>query len=168
MNVTQIKRLKVTELRTHLEAAGLPTDGKKDELVARLLEHLGGQASDESANPVANGSTQSDAPPADQAESLGAPSQPLTSKPSTDTSAAAILQCSDEERLRRRAERFGLPVKPVAEPSDLQDPEKIKKRMERFGTASVDPAEEEKKRKRAERFGLLSNPTGEEGKKAKV
>ena len=39
MNETELKKLKVTELKEKLHELGLSTAGKKDELVARLVEH---------------------------------------------------------------------------------------------------------------------------------
>lgn len=38
-NAEELKKLKVAELKEKLQALGLPVAGKKDELVARLLEH---------------------------------------------------------------------------------------------------------------------------------
>ncbi|KAE8626503.1 hypothetical protein XENTR_v10006646 [Xenopus tropicalis] len=61
------------------------------------------------------------------------------------------------DKLKERAQRFGLSVSPVSKKSE--DDEKLKKRKERFGivtsSASVTDDTEAKKRKRAERFGIV-------------
>ncbi|XP_075708223.1 SAP domain-containing ribonucleoprotein isoform X4 [Rhinoderma darwinii] len=62
------------------------------------------------------------------------------------------------EKLKERAQRFGLSVSPVTKKSE--DDEKLKKRKERFGivtsSASVTNDDvEAKKRKRSERFGIV-------------
>lgn len=40
LNTSQISKLKVAELKEHLESRGLATDGKKDELVSRLTQAI--------------------------------------------------------------------------------------------------------------------------------
>ncbi|XP_073408330.1 SAP domain-containing ribonucleoprotein isoform X2 [Dendrobates tinctorius] len=61
------------------------------------------------------------------------------------------------DKLKERAQRFGLSVSPVTKKSE--DEEKLKKRKERFGivtnSASVTEDVEAKKRKRSERFGIV-------------
>ncbi|KAL0978254.1 hypothetical protein UPYG_G00168040 [Umbra pygmaea] len=62
------------------------------------------------------------------------------------------------EVLKKRAERFGMNVSPVAK--TVEDDEKLKKRKERFGILTAAAAlgvedSEAKKRKRAERFGNI-------------
>ncbi|KAG2172046.1 hypothetical protein INT43_001523 [Umbelopsis isabellina] len=65
----------------------------------------------------------------------------------------------DDETLRKRAERFGLPTKTA---SQAAKPANGKKESPK---AQLSPEEEEKKRKRAERFGKPAEPVE---KKAKV
>uniref|UniRef100_A0A8C5MTR1 SAP domain-containing ribonucleoprotein n=1 Tax=Leptobrachium leishanense TaxID=445787 RepID=A0A8C5MTR1_9ANUR len=61
------------------------------------------------------------------------------------------------DKLKERAQRFGLSVSPVTKKSENE--EKLKKRKERFGivtsSASVNDDVEAKKRKRSERFGMV-------------
>lgn len=61
------------------------------------------------------------------------------------------------EKLKERAQRFGVSVSPVTKKTE--NDEKMKKRKERFGivtsSASVSDDVEAKKRKRAERFGMV-------------
>ncbi|XP_073470045.1 SAP domain-containing ribonucleoprotein isoform X1 [Aquarana catesbeiana] len=61
------------------------------------------------------------------------------------------------DKLKVRAQRFGVSVSPVTKKTE--DDEKLKKRKERFGivtnSASISEDSEAKKRKRSERFGLV-------------
>ncbi|XP_018103408.1 SAP domain containing ribonucleoprotein S homeolog isoform X1 [Xenopus laevis] len=61
------------------------------------------------------------------------------------------------DKLKERAQRFGLSVSPVSKKNE--DDEKLKKRKERFGivtsSASGTDDTEAKKRKRSERFGIV-------------
>ncbi|KAM5179622.1 SAP domain-containing ribonucleoprotein isoform 1-T1 [Mantella aurantiaca] len=61
------------------------------------------------------------------------------------------------DKLKERAQRFGVSVSPVTKKTE--DDEKLKKRKERFGivtsSAALSEDTEAKKRKRSERFGLV-------------
>ncbi|CAH2224341.1 SAP domain-containing ribonucleo isoform X1 [Pelobates cultripes] len=82
---------------------------------------------------------------------FGLPSTENTGK-STD-----VLTTVNIDKLKERAQRFGLSVSPVTKKTE--NDEKLKKRKERFGivtsSASVTDDVEAKKRKRAERFGMV-------------
>ncbi|KAM3935249.1 SAP domain-containing ribonucleoprotein isoform 1-T1 [Leptodactylus fuscus] len=69
----------------------------------------------------------------------------------------AVKTTVSMDKLKERAQRFGLSVSPVTKKSE--DDEKLKKRKERFGivtsSASVTDDIEAKKRKRSERFGIV-------------
>ncbi|KAG9004203.1 hypothetical protein FRB90_011044 [Tulasnella sp. 427] len=67
----------------------------------------------------------------------------------------------DPEKMRKRAERFGVPL---AAPGTSNG--RAKNTKETAPAAPVDPAEEERKRKRAERFGIAAGAPAE--KKAKA
>ncbi|XP_075447497.1 SAP domain-containing ribonucleoprotein isoform X2 [Ascaphus truei] len=71
--------------------------------------------------------------------------------PSLDVNSTVNL-----DKLKERAQRFGLSVSPVSKKSE--DDEKLKKRKERFGivtsSAAITDDVEAKKRKRSERFGI--------------
>lgn len=167
--VTELKKLKVTELREKLSAAGLETKGVKDELVKRLVEHVsqdkaGTEKKDEAttidtsaAAPTDGGAKQPVTAVLTEAEKAKLRAERFgvtTHKQSTQSGVIAGLGMFDPqeeyERRKKRAERFGLPV-PV---NEHEEKEKKKARAERFGLPvpiSKDELEE-KKKQRAERF----------------
>jgi hypothetical protein len=67
----ELKKLKVAELKEKLQALQLPTTGKKDELIARLLEHAahGAKEDEEEKEEAAEDAL---APPADDPQWLSA------------------------------------------------------------------------------------------------
>lgn len=67
---TELRKLKVAELRDQLQSRGLDTKGVKDELVARLAEAM---AADADAAP-ANGEAPAEAP-AEQEEAAAEPAE---------------------------------------------------------------------------------------------
>ncbi|XP_010879472.1 SAP domain-containing ribonucleoprotein [Esox lucius] len=85
---------------------------------------------------------------------LPAPTQSSTPGAAVASSKPAV----SVEVLKKRAERFGMNVSPVAKTVEVD--EKLKKRKERFGILTAAAAfgvedSEAKKRKRAERFGNI-------------
>jgi hypothetical protein len=141
MDESSIRQLKVVELREELQKLNLPTTGKKDELIARLLE----------AQPV-----------------ITKPKTPVTS-PKLASIPKRITPPPVEDKLVSRAERFNLP--PNEEElkkrrkmrfggieDEFFDAEKLRARQARFGviTSSVLAREEleAQKAKRTERFSL--------------
>ncbi|GLB45968.1 hypothetical protein LshimejAT787_4500060 [Lyophyllum shimeji] len=96
-------------------------------------------------------------------DASGATTQGTEDAPDVRDATGATINDEDleAEKRRKRAERFGIPLKL----SSLDDPKKLEARASRFGTNSaaqkrsaptevVDAEEQEKRRKRAERFGL--------------
>lgn len=121
----------VVQLRSLLTERGLPTSGKKDELIKRLIE------SDDSVH---------EATKVENVESPKLPASPVNEvtqespKPSTDMK-------NEEEKRKYRAERFGI---------ELSEAEKKKIRMARFQSSPLGAQEREKLEKRKERFGVIS------------
>ncbi|XP_077339564.1 SAP domain-containing ribonucleoprotein isoform X1 [Lithobates pipiens] len=79
---------------------------------------------------------------------------PSTEQKGQTTGAKSLVNV---DKLKVRAQRFGVSVSPVTKKTE--DDEKLKKRKERFGivtnSASISEDSEAKKRKRSERFGLV-------------
>jgi ribosomal protein L22 len=107
--------LKVDELRAELEARGLPKAGRKDELVARLVED------------DASGDAGADAAPAEApSEEAGAPEGPSAKEEAVEEEPVAEAEPEDEEA---EAEPAAEEEEAEAEPQD--------------GEAEAEPAEEE-------------------------
>jgi hypothetical protein len=87
MDAETVKRMKVTELREHLQSLGLPTTGRKEELVSRLLS----------------------AAPTNTTTTAKSPSPLPAPKPAPHAPTADLLDLDpmSVERLRARRERFG-------------------------------------------------------------
>jgi SAP domain-containing ribonucleoprotein len=174
-------KLKVTELKELLSSRSLPVSGKKEDLIARLIEH------DKSSNDLTDllppeedydwdtpakthSAPQKTAPqpsakptPVAPAAAPPVPAPKITPEATTATVTATEDALAIElAKRKRRAERFGIP---------LNDNAKALERAKRFGGAGKetlkkdvgvqkvtgkrvldDPAEAEKARKRAERF----------------
>jgi len=195
-----LNKMKVTELKQALKDRGLPSSGTKPELVKRLGEALGAtveSSNDASLEGIDEDEILNEDPPAPSqpvvtpkvapASNVEAPANPVTAQTNGDASKptdhiakpAEASKMSDAERLKLRAEkfgvvsaeakkemraqRFGLPSTTSSAAAKLGsaavavDMDKLKKRAERFGTvvsSSLSKADEdERKRKRAERFG---------------
>ncbi|KIO24531.1 hypothetical protein M407DRAFT_244396 [Tulasnella calospora MUT 4182] len=99
------------------------------------------------------------APPAKPASKAAAPKS-SGAKPAAAN--AAPVSAEELERLRKRAERFGVPL---ATPGAASNGRTKSPAKETAPLEAVDSAEEEKKRKRAEKFGKVSGAPVE--KKAK-
>jgi SAP domain-containing ribonucleoprotein len=166
---TDYAKLKVTELKELLTARSLPVSGKKEELVARLVENdandLGDLAPPEeeydwetpskSAVPASKPTAAPAQPakaliqpgkapqPAVKSTTVVQPAPPSTAPPTSAPDASAVD--IELEKRKKRAERFGIP---------LNDNVKKLERTKRFGEKRVldDPTEAEKAKKRAERF----------------
>jgi len=152
-----VKKLKVAELKELLSARGLITNGKKDELVARL--ELSEKERAGAAGPAA---ADDDVPPAqEQPEAPGAPSPAEPSQAPAPAAKPPAAKDDFEAKKAERAARFGIAVVQTKKDVTLADEEKIKERAKRFGViskaaAALDPAEAERLRKRKERFGDIS------------
>lgn len=168
---SEVRGMKVAELKAELAKLDLPQGGKKDELIERLLQHMAtaGSSARETKKTAVH------AEPAAPAASATAPSPILV----------------DDETARRlaRAARFGIdpveppkssskPAKPekasavlAADPS-LRSPEAIKRRIERFGVVEPEkragkpaatgspaavPVDYEQLKARQERFGVVTS-----------
>ncbi|KAJ3210051.1 hypothetical protein HDU67_005688 [Dinochytrium kinnereticum] len=137
------KKLRVNDLKTELQKLGLPTSGKKEDLLARLLPHLTSPL--DAAAPVDDGSILattevhdlsipsvevSTAQTYEQVEPIYVPVDGVdvanvnAAEPATIVDAPAVktapLTISSEEehleRMRQRALRFGLPMTSVVQP----------------------------------------------------
>ncbi|PVU85036.1 hypothetical protein BB559_007237 [Furculomyces boomerangus] len=128
-----LKKLKVPELRQILTERNLKTEGKKDELVARILQSNVGENEQQEQQskspsteeqrksvgeePVVNG---------DNVESMGKKGEEI------DKKSQELME--EERKLALRAERFGL----VKKNNELTEEEKkLRLRQERFGSANT-------------------------------
>jgi len=131
--MADVKKMKVTDLKTALKEAGLPFAGNKAELVARYEEHLASKTAEA---------------PAAEAQPTVEASVPETTDDAAATETVTIGKAKIEAptaKLDARAKRFGIVAKPAA-PTAVTPPkkskpsqeelEKIKRRMERFGNVS--------------------------------
>jgi SAP domain-containing ribonucleoprotein len=171
---SELKKLKVTELRDELSKRGLDTKGVKDDLIQRLAAAIEGDTGPQEA--VEAPAAETAAPEPVQVQVTAAPASvdaapaPVTNPAPTETTApkTAGAALTEDEKQKLRAERFGIPATAGAGSAPTIDAaeelERRKKRAERFGLplpidASVEAA---KKKARAERFGLAVPVTKEE------
>lgn len=150
MDEAAIRQLKVAELKVELSKLNLPTTGKKDDLVARLLEALanlplGANADGSRSGPASPRPPQPTSP-------VPKPSSPLPRLASRSPFQApsTLVAGGDSEKSRRisRAMRFG-----SSEASSVVD-ERKKQRVERFGSMADDSAmDTERLKVRQARFG---------------
>jgi SAP domain-containing ribonucleoprotein len=166
VNTTELKKLKVTELRDQLSSRGLDTKGVKDELIARLAAAM--EVEEGAAPPAAASApvTAAAAPVPEAAPAADAPVAPVTAAaappsaapaPVAAPSAAEILASgkpilAEVDKRKMRAERFG----GVVSPADAAAAKKAAASATAIGgLGHFDPTEEfERRKKRAERFGL--------------
>lgn len=166
LTATELKKLKVVELKDMLQERGLDTKGVKEDLVNRLAEAMAG----EEEAPVAEATGASKAPATAGGAEATTEQEPMPAAPTeaepvggtTDAAgpAAAVaaggppaaaaasggVALSQAEKMRLRAERFGLPVK-------SGDGGEKKSAIGGVGFANMSE-EIERRKKRAERFGL--------------
>ncbi|TFL01542.1 hypothetical protein BDV98DRAFT_604248 [Pterulicium gracile] len=161
---SRLKALKVADLKVYLQKAGLDTNGKKQDLVNRILEN-------KSARDIFEPPT--DATPEDQPAAAPAPvpatSTPVSPAPAADpprTPASAATQATPASVKAENAAAGS--ASPAAAPAVTEtgdeDLEKRRKRAERFGIPLVEKsatngssnptATDERKKARAERFGI--------------
>eukprot|EP00871_Galdieria_phlegrea_P005068 jgi/Galph1/5562/GphlegSOOS_G4209.1 len=153
MSLVEPSKLKVEELRRELRNRNLDSSGLKNILVERLEKAL-----EEEKDPSRGVRKDSSPATTNQAE------QTTTKRQGNENTLKDSKNCTEfsgqgdksleeiEEKLRKRAERFGVPYVPSKEILER----KRLLRAQRFGQESVVSSheEEEKKRKRAERFGI--------------
>mgnify|MGYP002785276889 FL=1 len=127
MDEQSIKKMKVSELKEALTSLGLSTAGKKEDLVARLLEHatvdIASPSITSAAKPTVHANQtnlkKSDAPKPQQHEHEQLSTKELLSKDPMSL-----------ERLRARQARFGCSVSKTLQA--LEAEEKKAQRAERF------------------------------------
>lgn len=130
-----MKKLKVTELKEECQKLGLPTDGKKQDLIDRLLAAKQTNESAEGGAALAGAAEAADALVAKEAPAVEGKEAPVAAATmqkaggakETEAKAVAVgatTAMTEAERKRLRAQKFGLPL-PMAERKKL--------RAERFG-----------------------------------
>ena len=186
MDVEALKKLKVAELRDRLQELELPTAGKKEELIQRLVDFHSTATDDGSIAELDDADLI--APPSATSGTSKQPELNVTAAapvavisptlPTTPSVAKAPAQVSsglsEEEKRRLRAQRFGIPyVEPSAakpKPAATAAVNKPTKPAEPTATTSavnlkkvpVAPApiavDPEVLKKRQERFGPVEQP----------
>jgi len=137
MEESKLKQLKVTELKDLLNKVSLPTSGKKDDLIARLVQHYA-----KSSQPTASN---------ERPASIAEASIPTTT---TSVTAASNPPITSQDQQTLKGEEKSDQVEPTSLDDEL---EKRKKRALKFGTST--DSEEIKKLERAKRFGTAVKDT---------
>ncbi|PVD30761.1 hypothetical protein C0Q70_10036 [Pomacea canaliculata] len=176
LNVEDISKMKVADLKKELKERGLTLSGTKAELVERLLASMNtdddGVATGDSVDASIEKPTEDFQVTSKPVKAVAEPSEtpPVTIVDSTeddkDKKAASVRGMSEAERLKARAEKFG---------GSLSDAAKKQMRAERFGldSSSVKSSSTagsgtvgstlgsgenvDKMKKRAERFGVVTS-----------
>jgi SAP domain-containing ribonucleoprotein len=176
VKLSELKKLKVTELRDELARRGLETKGVKDDLIARLSEAMEAEATVEAQGQDAErGAERVDAEQTSEAVNINQPENkdrtaPVGPKTAGDGSTPANINENPEPG---KTPEQGFPRDETNKTSALTaltEDERKKLRADRFGTTPTqsngkgqnigglgqfDAAEElERRKKRAERFGL--------------
>lgn len=151
-----LKTLKVPELKAVLAAAAVqvPARATKADLIAKII-----------AEPAAVAAYKKAHAPEEVEEEVEEVVEEVAEEPADEPVAEAVVEATpevpdaaapavneEEEKRRKRAERFGIPVVAPAAPKTRTRAPK------RAAEESVDPEELEKRRKRAERFGIPVRP----------
>jgi len=141
MEESKLKQLKVTELKDLLNKLSLSTSGKKDDLIARLVQHYTTSSQTVTLN-----------------------EHPASTEATTPTTTASVIAVSKPPHVSQDEQPLKIEEKiEELEPTSVDEElEKRKKRALKFGTST--DSEEIKKLERAKRFGTTSegasNPVG--------
>jgi ribosomal protein L22 len=140
--------LKVDELRAELEARGLPKAGRKDELVARLVEDDASGDAGADAAPAEAPSEEAGGPDVPPAEEEAAEEEAVAEEPVADEEPVAEAQEAEEEA----AEEEALAEEPVADEEPVAEAEEAEEeeaataeeaaRPPRRGSAETTPTTE--------------------------
>jgi ribosomal protein L22 len=140
--------LKVDELRAELEARGLPKAGRKDELVARLVEDDASGDAGADAAPAEAPSEEAGGPDVPPAEEEAAAEEAVAEEPVADEEPVAEAQEAEEEA----AEEEALAEEPVADEEPVAEAEEAEEeeaataeeaaRPPRRGSAETTPTTE--------------------------
>jgi ribosomal protein L22 len=140
--------LKVDELRAELEARGLPKAGRKDELVARLLEDDASGDAGADAAPAEAPSEEAGGPDVPPAEEEAAEEEAVAEEPVADEEPVAEAQEAEEEAAEEEApaEEPLADEEPVAEAEEAEEEEAARAeeaaRPPRRGSAETTPTTE--------------------------
>ncbi|MDP2436127.1 MAG: SAP domain-containing protein [archaeon] len=163
IDITEVKNMKVADLRKHLTDMGLNPKGNKPELVERLeniLLELMGSGGDISSTPSHAPSAPSATPkpvsahppppPPSSSSSSSSTPTPLASKAASGEVASSGAGETGEdpvslEKRAQRANRFNIELQ-------KSETEKLEERSKRFGIVS----EEQKSQARKQRFGIVT------------
>ncbi|KAI6649101.1 SAP domain-containing ribonucleoprotein [Oopsacas minuta] len=141
ININDLKKLRVSELKEKLSEFGLQTKGTKIELITRLEEHLSAAA--ESEEELALIDVANNSQPSDCVENIDVDT-PVKSKDSEHKISDISFEDTSTAKLD---DTTPTPLSPT---KDLSLNERIKARGERFGTQTSDEA---KKAMRLEKYG---------------
>ncbi|KAI9227501.1 MAG: hypothetical protein DHS80DRAFT_31693 [Piptocephalis tieghemiana] len=178
MDATQLKKLKVQDLRDKLTELNLPTTGKKEDLIARLLEAPATAGQEASSSSSSSSSVPSQSPAVTTSSPVSTEAAPV-SKASGDTSASPVPGKETEKDSESTLVASSIPAPVTAESSNVQQKSKeeellerarkMEERAKRFG---LPVPEDARKMQRAARFGLplgakspATNPASSGGKK---
>mmetsp|Transcript_1357 Transcript_1357/g.1924 ORF Transcript_1357/g.1924 Transcript_1357/m.1924 type:complete len:207 (+) Transcript_1357:62-682(+) len=177
-----LQKWKVAELRKELTRLGLPTTGVKSALIARLEEARKDAAAEaEEEAPVETEAQEEevenveadvvivDSEEAPKEDDAGA--EPVEEKKEEIEAELKKAPMTEEEKRKKRAARFGIPVKPVK----TSEEELKKKRAARFGLSDnwrkkpkLGGQDTEKLKARAMRFGTGGGRVLSEEQKQKI
>lgn len=167
ITVDDVSKMKVADLKKELEALGLSTDGKKNELQERLEEALTAEEDVEESEDSPSKGTKRKSVEFSGNDEVVEPEEPVISKYESITAPAAeaetkvktAQELSDEAKIAARVARWGLvepPAKKQKESASETKENKKEKKENKRGPKIKMAAEDidiEKLKSRAARFG---------------